>query len=79
MFRGDGNDEENPANFGVFPTALDAVKGAVMKELGHEFKSSFSEKVHTPRKGESAIEYFFSFPVLFCFGSIFLYFFSWLY
>lgn len=56
VFQGDDNDSENPANFGVFPTVLDAVKGAVKKELGKEFKFSFDEKVDTLGDGGSAIE-----------------------
>lgn len=37
VFQGGENDEENPANFGVFPTVLQAVQAAVRKELGKEF------------------------------------------
>jgi HAD superfamily hydrolase (TIGR01456 family) len=45
VFQGGDNDEENPANFGVFPTVLDAVQAAVHKELGKEFKLRWSDKI----------------------------------
>ncbi|SPO06394.1 probable phosphatase [Cephalotrichum gorgonifer] len=48
VFQGGENDEENPANFGVFPTVLDAVKAAVAKELGKEFKLKWTEKKVNP-------------------------------
>ncbi|KAJ5670643.1 haloacid dehalogenase-like hydrolase [Penicillium maclennaniae] len=38
VFQGGENDEQNPANFGVFPHVLDAVKAALAKELGPDFK-----------------------------------------
>ncbi|KAL4919144.1 HAD-like domain-containing protein [Aspergillus aurantiobrunneus] len=38
VFRGQGNDVNNPANFGVFDHVLDAVQAAVRKELGEDFK-----------------------------------------
>lgn len=46
VFQGGENDEENPANFGVFPTVLDAVKTALKKELGQDFKMYFDEKIN---------------------------------
>lgn len=48
VFQGGENDEQNPANFGVFPTVLDAVQAAVRKELGKEFKLRWSEKTINP-------------------------------
>lgn len=48
VFQGGDNDENNPANFGVFPTVLDAVQAAVRKELGKEFKLRWSEKGINP-------------------------------
>ncbi|KAL4794822.1 HAD-like domain-containing protein [Aspergillus venezuelensis] len=38
VFQGKGNDVNNPANFGVFDHVLDAVKAAIRKELGDDFK-----------------------------------------
>ena len=59
VFQGGENDEENPANFGVFPTVLDAVQAAVRKELGKEFKLRWNEKsinpVHQTQPSESVI------------------------
>ena len=34
VFQGDENDEEHPANFGVFDNVLDAVTAALKRELG---------------------------------------------
>ncbi|PKS06074.1 hypothetical protein jhhlp_007908 [Lomentospora prolificans] len=48
VFQGGENDEENPANFGVFPTVLDAVQAAVRKELGQEFKFRWNENKVNP-------------------------------
>ena len=48
VFQGGENDENNPANFGVFPTVLDAVQAAIKKELGKEFKLRWSEKGINP-------------------------------
>lgn len=55
VFQGGDNDEENPANFGVFPTVLDAVQAAVAKELGHEFKLRWSDKVNPALHPESSL------------------------
>lgn len=58
VFQGGENDENNPANFGVFPNVLEAVKTAVRKELGEEFKFKWNPKVNpvTHGDGASAVE-----------------------
>lgn len=58
VFQGGENDEHNPANFGVFPNVLEAVKAAVRKELGQEFKFKWNPKVNpvTHGDGSSAVE-----------------------
>ena len=43
VFQGGDNDENNPANFGVFPNVLDAVQTALKKQLGDDFKMHFDE------------------------------------
>ncbi|KMU73296.1 hypothetical protein CISG_10012 [Coccidioides immitis RMSCC 3703] len=43
IFQGGENDEENPANFGVFANVLDAVQAVIKKELGTEFKLRYGE------------------------------------
>jgi len=48
VFQGGDNDEENPANFGVFPTVLQAVEAALRKELGDDFKMNFDEDSINP-------------------------------
>jgi HAD superfamily hydrolase (TIGR01456 family) len=52
------NDANNPANFGVFDNVLEAVKAAVRKELGHEFKLKWNPKVNPVLSGDgtSAVE-----------------------
>lgn len=52
------NDANNPANFGVFDNVLEAVKAAVRKELGQEFKLKWNPKVNPVLHGEgsSAVE-----------------------
>ncbi|OQD75683.1 hypothetical protein PENDEC_c006G01083 [Penicillium decumbens] len=54
VFQGGENDELNPANFGVFPNVLEAVKAALAKELGPEFKLKWDPK--NANTGGSAIE-----------------------
>lgn len=58
VFQGGENDEENPASFGVFVNVLEAVKTAIKKELGQDFKFEFNEKINpvTHGNGVSAIE-----------------------
>lgn len=53
VFQGGDNDENNPANFGVFPNVLEAVKAAVRKELGKEFKFKWNPKVNPVTGGDS--------------------------
>ena len=52
------NDPNNPANFGVFDNVLDAVKAAIRKELGEDFKLKWNPKVNPVLHGEgtSAVE-----------------------
>ncbi|KAF9887756.1 hypothetical protein FE257_009562 [Aspergillus nanangensis] len=54
VFQGGDNDDNNPANFGVFPNVLEAVKTAVRKELGQEFKFKWNPKVNPVLHGDSA-------------------------
>lgn len=58
VYQGEGNDKENPASMGVFDNVLEAVKTAIHRELGEDFKFSWSDK-HNPvtgAHGVSAIE-----------------------
>lgn len=41
VYQGEGNDDENPASFGVFNNVLEAVTAAMKKELGEDFKFNF--------------------------------------
>ncbi|PWY80573.1 HAD-superfamily hydrolase [Aspergillus heteromorphus CBS 117.55] len=54
VFQGGDNDDNNPANFGVFPNVLEAVKTAVRKELGQDFKFKWNPKVNPVLHGDSA-------------------------
>lgn len=58
VFQGECNDKENPANFGVFDNVLEAVKAAVKKELGQDFKFKWSDSMNpvTGQHSISAIE-----------------------
>lgn len=58
VYQGEGNDDNNPANFGVFVNVLEAVQTAIRKELGQDFKFEFDEKINpvTHGNGVSAIE-----------------------
>jgi HAD superfamily hydrolase (TIGR01456 family) len=58
VFQGEGNDKENPANFGVFDNVLEAVKVALKKELGQDFKFNWSDSMNpvTGQHSISAIE-----------------------
>lgn len=58
VFQGPGeNDANNPANFGVFDNVLEAVKAAIRKELGEQFKFKWNPKVNPVTHGEgSAVE-----------------------
>jgi HAD superfamily hydrolase (TIGR01456 family) len=46
VFQGGDNDVNSPANFGVFPQVLEAVKTAIRKELGEDFKFKWNPKVN---------------------------------
>ncbi|RYP56749.1 hypothetical protein DL771_011617 [Monosporascus sp. 5C6A] len=48
VFQGGDNDENNPANFGVFPNVLEAVQAALRKQLGDDFKMQFDEEGINP-------------------------------
>lgn len=48
VFQGGENDENNPANFGVFANVLDAVKTAVKKEIGQDFNFKWDDKKVNP-------------------------------
>ncbi|PGH11653.1 TIGR01456 family HAD hydrolase [Polytolypa hystricis UAMH7299] len=52
VFQGGENDEQNPANFGVFNNVLGAVQAAVRKELGKEFKLKWSDKANPVKHAE---------------------------
>ncbi|KAI1776466.1 HAD-like domain-containing protein [Hypoxylon cercidicola] len=54
VFQGGDNDENNPANFGVFPNVLEAVKTALRKELGDDFKTHFDETINPVLHGDKA-------------------------
>ncbi|EHA26584.1 uncharacterized CDP-alcohol phosphatidyltransferase class-I family protein C22A12.08c [Aspergillus awamori] len=54
VFQGKDNDDNNPANFGVFPNVLEAVKAAVRKELGQDFKFKWNPKVNPVLHGDGA-------------------------
>lgn len=57
VFQGGDNDENNPANFGVFPNVLEAVKTALRKQLGDDFKMHFDESMNPLHaEGNHAIE-----------------------
>ncbi|KAI5284631.1 hypothetical protein KEM52_002818, partial [Ascosphaera acerosa] len=53
VFQGADNDEENPANFGVFANVLEAVQAVIKKELGSEFKMKWSDRVNPMLRTES--------------------------
>ncbi|ROV94886.1 hypothetical protein VSDG_07125 [Cytospora chrysosperma] len=53
VFQGGDNDENNPANFGVFPNVLEAVQTALRKELGADFKMHFDESMNPLHAEES--------------------------
>ncbi|CAD0108302.1 unnamed protein product [Aureobasidium uvarum] len=51
VFQGGDNDENNPASFGVFVNVLEAVKTAMRKELGQDFKFEWSSDNVNPVLG----------------------------
>ncbi|WPH02125.1 Hypothetical protein R9X50_00498000 [Acrodontium crateriforme] len=48
VFQGGDNDENNPANFGVFTNVLEAVKTAVKNELGQDFVFEWKDERVNP-------------------------------
>lgn len=58
VYQGEGNDKENPANFGVFKNVLEVVQTAIRKELGNDFRFEFDDRINPVLHGEgvSAIE-----------------------
>jgi HAD superfamily hydrolase (TIGR01456 family) len=60
VFQGGDNDEENPANFGVFPNVWEAVTTACRKQLGDDFVFKWDERAVNPliqgKHAASAIE-----------------------
>ncbi len=44
VYQGEGNDDENPASFGVFNNVLEVVTAAMKKELGEDFKFNFDTR-----------------------------------
>ncbi|KAK0719437.1 HAD-like domain-containing protein [Lasiosphaeris hirsuta] len=57
VFQGGENDEESPANFGVFKNVLEAVQTACRAELGQDFKFKWDDRVNPVLHGKtSAIE-----------------------
>ncbi|KAF2724521.1 HAD-superfamily hydrolase [Polychaeton citri CBS 116435] len=48
VFQGGDNDENNPASFGVFVNVLEAVKTAIRKQLGDDFKFEWDAKKINP-------------------------------
>ncbi|RFN47527.1 putative cdp-alcohol phosphatidyltransferase [Fusarium flagelliforme] len=53
VFQGGENDIDNPANFGVFPNVLEAVKKALRAQLGEDFKCFFDEKINPVLHGDA--------------------------
>ncbi|KAI0133227.1 HAD-like domain-containing protein [Hypoxylon sp. NC0597] len=54
VFQGGDNDENNPANFGVFANVLEAVQTALRKQLGDDFKMHFDERINPVLHGDKA-------------------------
>ncbi|KAI0884363.1 HAD-like domain-containing protein [Annulohypoxylon maeteangense] len=54
VFQGGDNDENNPANFGVFPNVLEAVQTALRKQLGDDFKMHFDEMINPVLHADAA-------------------------
>lgn len=53
VYQGEGNDKQNPASFGVFENVLFAVKAAIQKELGVDFKFEWSDSMNPVMAGHS--------------------------
>jgi HAD superfamily hydrolase (TIGR01456 family) len=57
VYQGEGNDDNNPASFGVFKNVLEAVQTAIRKELGKDFQFEFNEAINPVTNGNNtAIE-----------------------
>ncbi|KAF2006946.1 phosphatidyl synthase-like protein [Amniculicola lignicola CBS 123094] len=54
VYQGEGNDDENPASVGVFVNVLEAVKTAMRKELGVDFKFEFDHSMNPVLHGNGA-------------------------
>lgn len=54
VFQGGDNDENNPASFGVFTNVLEAVKTAMKKELGKDFRFEWSDSINPVRALDSS-------------------------
>ncbi|PSN66817.1 phosphatidyl synthase-like protein [Corynespora cassiicola Philippines] len=54
VYQGEGNDDENPASFGVFKNVEEAVQTAIRKELGKDFKFEFDERINPVLHGNGA-------------------------
>jgi HAD superfamily hydrolase (TIGR01456 family) len=52
VFQGGENDEENPANFGVFTNVWEAVTTACRKQLGPDFKFEWDDRVNPVLHGK---------------------------
>ena len=54
VFQGGENDEENPANFGVFKNVKEAVQTAMRKQLGGDFKFAWDDRVNPVLHGNTS-------------------------
>ncbi|KAK0620732.1 HAD-like domain-containing protein [Immersiella caudata] len=54
VFQGGENDEENPANFGVFANVWEAVTTACRKQLGPDFKFEWDDRVNPVLHGKAS-------------------------
>ncbi|KAI9933758.1 hypothetical protein ASPWEDRAFT_126392 [Aspergillus wentii DTO 134E9] len=54
VFQGGENDEQNPANFGVFDNVLGAVKSAIQKEVGKDFKFKWDANINPTTNADSS-------------------------
>ena len=52
VYQGEGNDDHNPASFGVLNNILVAVQKACRKELGKEFRFEFDERIFCHSGGQ---------------------------
>ncbi|KAK4454494.1 HAD-like domain-containing protein [Podospora aff. communis PSN243] len=54
VFQGGENDEENPANFGVFANVWEAVTTACKKQLGPDFEFEWDDRVNPVLHGQAS-------------------------